>query len=123
MKHKPYNNTDAASHTQEALVEIKILMNDIDTQKPQHLRKHIHHHWGSIVGNEKEIRLAVLLDELETWKQRDTDCNTYVLEKRIKELNAPKELPRFATDKEANFTDNVIQEHEATWGKEYENER
>ena len=56
--------------------------------KPQHLTKYIHPQWGSILGNEKEIRLAVLQDELEICEQRDTNHDTRdVLEKRIEELN------------------------------------
>ena len=36
----------------------------------ENLRAFTHHHWGSIVGNEKDIRLAVIKDELELWDNR-----------------------------------------------------
>ena len=54
-----------------------------------------HGHWGSIVGNEKDIRLAVLKDEVELWQKRvgnDPDSIPYsviirnTLKSRIKEL-------------------------------------
>ena len=58
----------------------------------KNLRAFIHHHWGSIVGNEKDIRLAVLKDELERW-QNDENRPTYpygyvgdMLKGRIREL-------------------------------------
>jgi len=35
-----------------------------------HLKRYIHPQWGSIVGSEKEIRLAVLRDEVELWEER-----------------------------------------------------
>jgi len=37
-----------------------------------HLKRYIHPQWGSIVGSEKEIRLAVLKDEVEQWEERLT---------------------------------------------------
>lgn len=46
-----------------------------------HLRNFIHPHWGSIVGNEKDIRLAVLKDEVELWQKRvgnDPDSIPYL---------------------------------------------
>ena len=55
----------------------------------------IHPQWGSIVGNEKDIRLAVLKDEVELWQKRggdDPDSIPYLgyirdtLKSRIKEL-------------------------------------
>ena len=60
-----------------------------------HLHKFIHGQWGSIVGNEKDIRLAVLKDEVELWQKRvgdDPDSIPYLgyirdtLKSRIKEL-------------------------------------
>jgi len=36
----------------------------------QHLRHYIHPQWGSIIGAEKEIRLAVLKDEIMNWHYR-----------------------------------------------------
>ena len=55
----------------------------------------IHPQWGSIVGNEKDIRLAVLKDEVELWQKRvgnDPDSIPYsviisnTLKSRIEEL-------------------------------------
>ena len=60
-----------------------------------HLHKFIHGQWGSIVGNEKDIRLAVLKDEVELWQKRvgnDPDSIPYsviisnTLKSRIEEL-------------------------------------
>ena len=54
-----------------------------------------HQLWGSIVGNEKDIRLAVLKDEVELWQKRvgdDPDSIPYsviirnTLKSRIEEL-------------------------------------
>ena len=52
-----------------------------------------HHLWGSVVGREKNIRLAVLKDEIELWKELTGDGPTYphgyitdMLNGRIKEL-------------------------------------
>ena len=77
----------------EMLAEVKNLIDDINEPKPSHLRQFIHAHWGSIVGNEKDIRLAVLKDEVELWKERTGDGPTYpqgyikdMLNGRIKEL-------------------------------------
>ena len=60
------------------------------------LRQNFQHaQWGSIIGNEKGIRLAVLKDEVELWQKRvgdDLDSIPYsviirnTLKSRIKEL-------------------------------------
>ena len=59
------------------------------------LQDFIHPQWGSIVGNEKGIRLAVLRDEVKLWQERvgnDLDSIPYsviirdTLKSRIKEL-------------------------------------
>ena len=39
-------------------------------QKAEYLKRYIHPQWGSIVGSEKEIRLAVLKDEIMRWHDR-----------------------------------------------------
>ena len=101
----------------EMIQEIKDLLDDINHSKSSHLKQFIHPQWGSIIGSEEEIRLAALQDEVEIWEQR-TNKNPgtipylgYIrdtLRGRIKEL------------KPSNPPDNVIHEHEATWGKEYE---
>tara|TARA_B100000795_G_C22669642_1_gene387420 strand:+ start:73 stop:315 length:243 start_codon:yes stop_codon:yes gene_type:complete len=79
----------------------------------KYLKQFIHPQWGSVVGSEKEIRLAALQDEIEIWEQRlenDPDSIPYLgyirdtLKSRIKELQSSK----------------IIQEHEMTWGNEYE---
>ena len=60
------------------------------------LRQNFQHaQWGSIIGNEKGIRLAVLKDEVELWQKRvgdDLDSIPYsviirnMLKSRIEEL-------------------------------------
>ena len=55
----------------EMLTEVKNLIDDINGIKPPHqLKQFIHPQWGSILGSEKEIRLATLKDEVEVWEQR-----------------------------------------------------
>ena len=66
------------------------------------LRQNFQHaQWGSIVGNEKGIRLAVLKDEVELWQKRvgdDPDSIPYsviirnTLKSRIKELEENERL-------------------------------
>ena len=60
-----------------------------------HLHNFIHPQWGSIIGHEADIRLAVLKDEVELWQKRvgdDLDSIPYsviirnTLKSRIKEL-------------------------------------
>ena len=101
----------------EMIQEIKDLLDDINHSKSSHLKQFIHPQWGSIVGSEEEIRLAALQDEVEIWERRtnkNPDIIPYLgyirdtLRGRIEELKPP------------DSPDNVIQEHEATWGKEYE---
>ena len=80
---------------QEMLTEVKNLIDDINDTKLSHLRQFIHAHWGTIVGNEEDIRLAVIKDEVELWEQRvgnDPDSIPYLgyirdtLKSRIEEL-------------------------------------
>ena len=62
------------------------------------LRQNFQHaQWGSIIGNEKDIRLAVLKDEVALWQKRvgdDLDSIPYsviirnMLKSRIEELSA-----------------------------------
>jgi len=102
----------------EMLTEVKDLIDDINgITPPQHLKQFMHPQWGSIVGSEEDIRLAALSDEVELWEQRvgkNPDTIPYLgyirdtLKGRIKELKPPDPPV------------NVIQEHEMTWGKEYE---
>jgi len=39
----------------------------------EHLKRYKHSQWGSVIGSEKEIRLAVIKDEVELWQQRVGD--------------------------------------------------
>ena len=103
----------------EMLTEVKNLIDDINYTKPSHLKQFIHPQWGSILGSEEEIRLAALQDEVEIWEQRVEknrgkrgEGREYIrdtLKGRVKELELVKHVH-----------DQIIQEHEATWGKEYE---
>ena len=79
----------------EMLAEVKNLIDDINEPKPSHLRQFIHPQWGSIIGHEADIRLAVLKDEVELWQKRvgdDLDSIPYLgyirdtLKSRIEEL-------------------------------------
>ena len=109
--------TEVLLLNREMLTEVKNLIDDINEPKPSHLKQFMHPQWGSILGSEEDIRLAVLSDEVELWEQRvgkNPDTIPYLgyirdtLRGRIKELKPP------------NPPVNVIQEHEMTWGKEYE---
>ena len=78
------------------LTEVKNLIDDINDTKLSHLRQNFQHaQWGSILGDEKGIRLAVLKDEVELWQKRvgnDPDSIPYsviisnTLKSRIEEL-------------------------------------
>ena len=79
----------------QMLTEVKDLIDDINYTKPSHLKQFMHPQWGSIVGSEEDIRLAVLQDEVELCEQRvenDSDSIPYLgymifaLKGRIKEL-------------------------------------
>ena len=37
------------------------------------LKDFTHHHWGSIVGQENDIRIAVLKEEIMLWEKRLSD--------------------------------------------------
>ena len=102
----------------EMLLEVKNLIDDINDTKPTHLSQFIHPQWGSILGSEEDIRLAALQDEVELWEQRvgkNPDTIPYLgyirdtLKGRVKELELVNHV-----------YDQAIQEHEMTWGKEYE---
>jgi len=102
----------------QMLTEVKDLIDDINYTKPSHLKQFMHPQWGSIVGSEEDIRLAALQDEVEIWEQRvgkNPDTIPYLgyirdtLKGRVKELELVNHV-----------YDQVIQEHEMTWGKEYE---
>ena len=102
----------------QMLTEVKVLIDDINEPKPSHLKQFMHSQWGSILGSEEDIRLAVLSDEVELCEQRlenNSDSIPHLgyirdtLKGRVKELELVKHV-----------YDQVIHEHEATWGKEYE---
>ena len=64
----------------------------VKTMTKTHLHSFIHGHWGSIVGNENDIRVAVLKDELERWQDDEGPTYPYgyvgdMLKRRIKELS------------------------------------
>ena len=74
----------------------------------KYLKQFIHPQWGSVIGSEKEIRLAVLKDELESLASNETHLlptTEGYIQSRIKELQS---------------SIIIIQEHEMTWGNEYE---
>ena len=84
---------EALQLNREMLTEVKNLIDDINDTKPDHLQQFIHPQWGSVLGSEKDIRLAVLKDEVEIWKERTGDGPTYpqgyvsdMLSSRIREL-------------------------------------
>ena len=102
----------------QMITEVKYLIDDINHTKPSHLKQFKHSQWGSIVGSEEDIRLAALSDEVEIWEQRvgkNPDTIPYLgyirdtLKGRVKELELVNHVH-----------DQVIHEHEMTWGKEYE---
>ena len=51
---------------------MKLNHNGIDMNKKR-LKDFTHHQWGSIVGQENEIRVAVLKEELALWEKRLSD--------------------------------------------------
>ena len=51
---------------------MKLNHNGIDMNKKR-LKDFTHHQWGSIVGQENEIRVVVLKEELTLWEERLRD--------------------------------------------------
>ena len=49
-----------------------LIHNGLDMDKTR-LKDFTHHHWGSIVGQENEIRVAVLEEEVALWEKRLSD--------------------------------------------------
>ena len=49
-----------------------LIQNGLDMDKTR-LKDFTHHHWGSIVGQENEIRVAVLKEEVALWEKRLSD--------------------------------------------------
>ena len=52
----------------------------------EHLSELKHPQIGSIIGYENQIRIAVLKDEMEIWRERLESGDTTTLENRVKEL-------------------------------------
>ena len=52
----------------------------------EHLSELKHPQIGSIIGYENQIRIAVLKDEMEIWRERLELGDTTTLENRVKEL-------------------------------------
>ena len=87
---------DALLLNREMLTELKNLIDDVNGIKPpQHLKQFMHPQWGSILGSEEDIRLAVLSDEVELCEQRlENNSDSiphlgymlFTLKSRIKEL-------------------------------------
>ena len=86
------NGLDMANLTRDYLKYIKTIEEPI---MHHHLLELKHPQWGSIIGYENQIRIAVLKDEMEMWQERmksgDIFFKTFkrfifTLESRIKEL-------------------------------------
>ena len=86
------NGLDMANLTGDYLKYIKTIEEPI---MHHHLLELKHPQWGSIIGYENQIRIAVLKDEMEIWQERmksgDIFFKTFkrfifTLESRIKEL-------------------------------------
>ena len=87
--------TEVLLLNREMLTEVKDLIDDINHTKPSHLKQFMHPQWGSILGSEEDIRLAVLSDEVELCEQRVENNSDsiphlgymlFALKGRIKEL-------------------------------------
>ena len=48
------------------------IQNGLDMDKKR-LKDFTHHHWGSIVGQENDIRITVLKEEVALWEKRLSD--------------------------------------------------
>ena len=49
-----------------------LIQNGLDMDKKR-LKDFTHHQWGSIVGQENDIRIAVLKEEILLWEERLND--------------------------------------------------
>ena len=77
------NGLDMANLTGDYLKYIKTIEEPI---MHNHLSELKHPQWGSIIGYENQIRIAVLKDEMEIWQERMKSGDIFTLESRIKEL-------------------------------------
>ena len=107
------NGLDMANLTGDYLKYIKTIEEPI---MHHHLSELKHPQWGSIIGYENEIRLAVLKDEVEEWEKRvgdDPDHIPYLgyirdtLKGRIKELeNVGERIEYWKTELKESSTEN-----------------
>ena len=77
------NGLDMANLTGDYLKYIKTIEEPI---MHNHLSELKHPQWGSIIGYENQIRIAVLKDEMEIWQERMKSGDIFTLESRIMEL-------------------------------------
>ena len=77
------NGLDMANLTRDYLKYIKTIEEPI---MHHHLLELKHPQWGSIIGYENQIRIAVLKDEMEIWQEKMKSGDIFTLESRIKEL-------------------------------------
>ena len=77
------NGLDMANLTGDYLKYIKTIEEPI---MHNHLSELKHPQWGSIIGYENQIRIAVLKDEMEIWQEKMKSGDIFTLESRIKEL-------------------------------------
>ena len=77
------NGLDMANLTRDYLKYIRGFEGKI---MHEHLSELKHPQIGSIVGYENQIRIAVLKDEMEIWRERLESGDTTTLENRVKEL-------------------------------------
>ena len=76
----------------------------------ENLKKLQHHQWGTINGYANECIVAVLQDELKVLEKQIQPHDTGHIHTAISVL----------THRMKELTAEVVQEHEMTWGKEYE---
>ena len=58
----------------------------------EHLSELKHPQIGSIIGYENQIRIAVLKDEMEIWRERLESGDTTTLENRVNELEKQEKV-------------------------------
>ena len=111
------NGLDMANLTRDYLKHIKIIEENTMRQH-RHLSDLKHPQWGSIIGYENHIRIAVLKDEIEVFKSRIEPHDTGhlhttigTLEHRIEELedkekdSVEERVGRWETELEGTSTE------------------
>jgi len=83
------NGLDMANLTRDYLKYIRGFEGKI---MHEHLSELKHPQIGSIVGYENQIRIAVLKDEMEIWRERLESGDTTTLENRVKELEKQEKV-------------------------------